>query len=540
MPEYAHLNVYDYTVFAAYIVATVALGFWVARKGVSTSKDYFLGGRALPWYVVGASIVATDISSEHFIANVGAAYRHGVVVAAGSWNTWIIYSLLIWVFLPYYFRTGLCTMPEFLERRYNVICRYIFAAFLVVGYVGGIIGGSLYAGGVAMESIFGLNLYYGCVLFAFATGIYTIYGGLKSAAWTDFMQMILLLFAGLLVPVLALAHSGNILTLAHDFPEKFQVFQPPTHKPFPFTGVFTGFLTVGIWYSCTSQHIVQRVLAAKDEWHARMGVVAAGFLHIITPFFFVLPGIAAFKLFPQLERPDQAYLMLVKSFVPTGLKGLILAGLSAALMSTLSTVVNSTATLLTMDLYQKAIRPNATEAQQIRFGRWSGVVVLIVGSAIAFVYAASTTPLFVKVQNLFFYIAPPFAVVFTLGILWRRANATAAITTIVTGFFFTWILDTWIFPEVAFLAPYNTYLHRALLAWIFCMAVMMTVSLVTARPPAVKTEGIIWSRRYASLPAEEQRRYSGWKDFRIWWLLFVGIVLSIYGFFLWYRLQHPW
>jgi solute:Na+ symporter, SSS family len=540
MPEYAHLNVYDYSVFAAYIVATVALGFWVARKGVSTSKDYFLGGRALPWYVVGASIVATDISSEHFIANVGAAYRHGVVVAAGSWNTWIIYSLLIWVFLPYYFRTGLCTMPEFLERRYNVICRYIFAAFLVVGYVGGIIGGSLYAGGVAMESIFGLNLYYGCVLFAFATGIYTIYGGLKSAAWTDFMQMILLLFAGLLVPVLALAHSGNILTLAHDFPEKFQVFQPPTHKPFPFTGVFTGFLTVGIWYSCTSQHIVQRVLAAKDEWHARMGVVAAGFLHIITPFFFVLPGIAAFKLFPQLERPDQAYLMLVKSFVPTGLKGLILAGLSAALMSTLSTVVNSTATLLTMDLYQKAIRPNATEAQQIRFGRWSGVVVLIVGSAIAFVYAASTTPLFVKVQNLFFYIAPPFAVVFTLGILWRRANATAAITTIVTGFFFTWILDTWIFPEVAFLAPYNTYLHRALLAWIFCMAVMMTVSLVTARPPAVKTEGIIWSRRYASLPAEEQRRYSGWKDFRIWWLLFVGIVLSIYGFFLWYRLQHPW
>lgn len=540
MPDSAHLNVYDYAVFAAYIVATVALGFWVARKGVKTSKDYFLGGRTLPWYVVGASIVATDISSEHFIANVGAAYRHGVVVAAGSWNTWIIYSLLIWIFLPYYFRTGLCTMPEFLGRRYNSVCRFIFSGSLVVGYVGGIIGGSLYAGGVAMESIFGLNLYYGCVLFAFATGIYTIYGGLKSAAWTDFMQMLLLLLAGLLVPVLALAHSGNILTLANAFPEKFQVFQPPTHKPFPFTGVFTGFLTVGIWYSCTSQHIVQRVLGAKDEWHARMGVVAAGFLHIITPFFFVLPGIAAFKLFPQLERPDQAYLMLVKSFVPTGLKGLILAGLSAALMSTLSTVVNSTATLLTMDLYQKVLRPGATEAQQIRFGRWSGVVVLILGVVIAFAYAASTTPLFVKVQNFFFYIAPPFSVVFSMGILWRRANATAALSTIVSGFLFTWVLDTWLFPHVPLLIPYNTYLHRALLAWIFCMGVMTIVSLLTAPPPAVNTDGIIWSRKYAALPAEEQRRYGGWKDFRIWWLLFVGIVLSIYGFFIWYRLQHPW
>src|SRR4029077_18221391 len=152
---------------------------------------------------------------------------------------------------------------------------------------------------------------------------------------------------------------------------------------------------------------------------------------------------------------------------------------------------------------------------------------------IAFLYAASTTPLFVKVQNLFFYIAPPFAVVFTTGILWRRANATAAVTTIVSGFLFTWLLDAWLFPNVAVLSPYNTYLHRALLAWIFCMAVMIVVSLLTAPPPPEKTEGIIWSRSYAALPAEEQQRYHGWKDFRIWWLLFVGIVLAIYGFFLW-------
>ena len=540
MPELVHLNAFDYSIVVVYLLLSIALGFWVSRRGVRTTREYFLGGRGLPWYVVGASMVATDISSEHFIANVGAAYKYGFVVAANGWNTWIIYSLLIWVFLPYYFRTRLATMPEFLERRFNSACRYLFSVFLIAGYIGGIIAGSLYAGGLALESIFGLNLYYGFALFAIATGVYTIYGGLTSAAWTDFMQMAILLVAGIAVPVLALAHAGNIFTLAHEFPEKFQVFHPPTHKPFPFTGVFTGFLTVGIWYSCASQHIVQRVLAAKDEWHARMGVVLAGFLHIITPLFFIVPGIAAFKLFPHLERPDQAYLVLVKSFVPAGLKGLILAGLSAALMSTLSTVLNSTSTLLTLDIYQKLLRPDATEAQQIRFGRWSGTVVLILGVALACVYASTTTPLFVKVQNVFFYIAPPFAVVFTLGILWRRANATAALTTIVTGFVFTWLLDTWIFPNAAFLSPYNTYLHRAVLAWIFCMATMITVSWLTAPPPREKTEGIIWSRRYASLPEEEQRRYSGWKDFRIWWLLFVGIILSIYAFFLWRRIQHPW
>lgn len=534
------LNVYDYAVLVIYLVATIALGLWVSRRGMKTSKDYFLGGRALPWYVVGSSMVATDISTEHFIANVGAAYKYGIVVAAGGWNTWIVYTLLIWIFLPYYFRTGLTTMPEFLERRYNSTCRYIFAVFLIIGYIVAIIGGTLYAGGLALESIFGLDLTSGMVLFALATALYTVYGGLTSAAWTDFMQMILLLVAGIVVPILALAHAGSLGPLIEQYPEKFQVFLPPTHKPFPFTGVFTGFLTVGIWYSCTSQHIVQRVLSAKDEWHARMGVVCAGLLRIITPMFFVLPGIAAFKLFPNLERPDHAYLMIVTHFVPTGLKGLILAGLSAALMSTLSTVVNSTSTLLTLDIYRRFKR-DATDAQQVRFGRWTSVIVFVLGVLVAVGFAANPeTPLFVQVQNVFFYIAPPFAVIFTAGILWRRATTPAAVTTIVAGFVFTWLLEAWIFPGVSLLTPYNTYLHRALLAWMFCSAMMIVVSLLTAPPAREKVEGIIWSRRYASLPAEEQARYNGWRDFRLWWLIFVLIMLSIYAFFIWRRITHPW
>src|SRR5438093_306537 len=537
------LNPVDYAVFFAYLAVTLVLGFAVARHVRGKPQDYWLGDRKMPWYVVGTSMVATDISSEHFIANVGIAYQYGIVAATGSWNSWIIYSILILIFLPYYVRTGLYTMPEFLERRFNATCRYIFAASLVVGYITAILAGSLFAGGLALEHIFDLrfaddpttNIQWGIVFFALVTGAYTIYGGLKSAAWTDFLQMLLLLAAGILVPVLALWRVGGITRLAHEMPDKFQVFLPANHPEFPFTGVFTGFLTVGLWYSCASQHMVQRVLSAKDEWHARMGVILAGFLHVITPAFFVLPGIAAIKLFPDMAKPDNAYLLLVKSLVPTGLKGLILAGMAAALMSTVSSVLNSTSTLLTMDLYRKVINPNATDRQQVRFGQLSGIVALAASVLIAFYFVDSDKALFTLVQSIFFFIAPPFAVVFLMGLLWRRTNATAAVVTILGGFAFRLIWEFLLLPYIPALREYRAaYRNGALINWVFCMITIVLVSLMTEPPPREKTSGIIWNARYAQLPEEERRRYGGWKDYRLWWFLFVAITLAIYGFFLWY------
>ena len=534
------LTAFDLAIFTAYIMLSVLIGFFAGRNARNDAKDYFLGDKGLPWYVVATSMVATVISSEHFIAQVGAGYSQGIVIAAFGWNAWIVYTLLIWIFLPYYMRTGLYTMPEFLERRYNSACRYIFAAFLALGYIASIIAGSLFAGGIALENMFGLNIYWGIVILGLLTGAYTIYGGLSSAAWTDFMQMGVLLAGGILVPVLGLTKVGGLLHLAHEFPGKFQVFHGPRHELFPFTGVFTSFLSVGIWYNCTSQHLVQRCLAAKNEWHARMGVVGAGFLHVITPVLFVLPGIIAYKLFPHLERPDNAYLMLVKSLIPAGLRGLILAAMAAALMSTISSMINSTSTILTIDLYKKVWKPNAAERDLVRFGQWSGLVVLFGGIAIALYYSTlKASFLFVLIQNVFAYIAPPFAVIFTLGILWRRATATAALTTICLGFAFTLFLQFYLFEHIAWLHPFGNYLHRALISWVFCMLVMIPASLLTARPPREKTDGIIWSPRYALLPQKEQAIYGGWKDFRIWWLAFVTLVLAIYGFFLWFRFQHP-
>ena len=269
----------------------MALGFLVSRRGRTSSQAYFLGGKTLPWYVVATSMVAADVSAEHFIANAGVAYRYGIVPATGSWNTWIIYSLFLWIFLPYYVRTGLVHRPPVsraaLQRRLPLDLLRLADRRLRRRRSS---PAALFAGGVALESMLGLPVSYGIVFFGLVTGAYTIYGGLKSAAWTDFMQILVLGAGGVLVPILGLRQVGGLAHLVREYPDKFQVFLPVTHERFPVTGVFTGFLTVGIWYSCTSQHIVQRVLAAKDEYNARMGVVGAGFLHVVTPFFFTVPG----------------------------------------------------------------------------------------------------------------------------------------------------------------------------------------------------------------------------------------------------------
>jgi SSS family solute:Na+ symporter len=283
--------------------------------------------------------------------------------------------------------------------------------------------------------------------------------------------------------------------------------------------------------------MVQRYLSAENEWHGRMGVILAGYLHIITPFFFVVPGLLAYKLLPNLDRPDHAYLELVKTLVPSGLKGLILAGMAAALMSTVPAVLNSTSTILTLDLYKKFVNRDSTDRQNVFIGRITTTLALLVSVGVALYFERKhDQTLFVLVQNIFFYIAPPFAVIFLLGLLWPRANAQAAMATIVLGFAFTWVLDKVLFKKVSFLIPYGeAYQHRAIIAWAFCMTVMIVVSLATRPPAPQQVEGITWSWRIARMPAELAARYAGLKDYRIWWAGFVVTILGIYAFFFWFQ-----
>ena len=526
----------DLVIVIVYMAVTLGVGFYAGSKRANTSKGYFMADKRLPWYVIGTSMVAADLGAQHFIAQVGASYARGIVIAAFGWNAWIVYAFLLWIFLPYYMRSNLYTMPEFLERRFNSACRNLFAIFLTVGYVASLIGGSIYAGALILQNMFGLNILVAILLLGIATGVYTVYGGLNAAAWTDFLQMAILMTCGLVVPILALQKVGGIFHLVQTTPTKFYFYHGPKDPLFPVTGVFTAFLTIGIWYSCTSQHMVQRCLAAKDEWNARTGIVFAGFLHIVLPLLFVIPGIIAYHMMPNLARPDVAYLALLQQLVPAGLRGLVLAAMAAAMMSTLATVLNSSATVLTLDLYQRFWKPHATDAEQVRFGMWNSALTLVVGMCIAYYFSqVKGWFLFVLVQNIFAYIAPPFAVVFLLGILWKRANGKGALATIVFGLPFGVFLEEWFFPHFALLKPYDSYLHRAFFSWVFCMTVMIAVSLATDPPPREKTEGIIWKPEYSALPAEERAKHRGWQDFRLWYFVLVAVALSFYGFLFWFQ-----
>jgi SSS family solute:Na+ symporter len=235
-----------------------------------------------------------------------------------------------------------------------------------------------------------------------------------------------------------------------------------------------------------------------------------------------------------------SYLALVKELIPTGLRGLILAGMAAALMSNVSSVLNSASTLATMDLYGKLVRPRASERELVAFGRWSGVAILCTSMLLAWYYSLRPDlSLYERLQSIFFFIAPPFAVIFLIGLLWWRATAKAAVWTIVLGFAFTAFLVFYAFRRIEWLQPYKTYQHPALISWFFCMGVMIVASLLTAPPPREKIDGVIWNPAYAKLPLELRQRYTGVRDYRIWWAGFVLCILSIYGFFLWWRFRYP-
>ena len=287
------MSTLNLTLFGVYLVGTVVLGLWVGRRHANDARSYFLAGEGLPWYAIGGSIIAANISTEHFIGMVGVAYAVGFVVAQWEWGNVVAFSALIWIFLPYYIRGGLYTMPEFLERRYNAHCRYLFAVCCLVLWIVAQMAVVMLAGAKAMRGMFDFDETATILALAALAGSYTIYGGLRSVAWTDFLQFVVMMIGGLVVAWVGLQKVGGLGALMQGAPEKFRIIYPATDKDYPWFGVWTLFLSVGIWYNCTNQFIVQRCLGARSEWDARMGVVFAGFIKVVLPLLIVVPGIVA-------------------------------------------------------------------------------------------------------------------------------------------------------------------------------------------------------------------------------------------------------
>jgi SSS family solute:Na+ symporter len=348
-----------------------------------------------------------------------------------------------------------------------------------------------------------------------------------------------MMLGGLIVTVIGLHRVGGLHELMLASPEKFKIIYPITDKDYPWLGVWSVFLSVGVWYNCTNQFIVQRCLGARSEWDARMGVVFAGFMKIVLPLLVVIPGIVAFKLFPGLKDTDQAFPSLVRELVPVGLSGIVMAGLASGMLSHISSVLNSSSTVFTMDLYKPFFGGGKSEQHLVRVGRLSAFAILALATVLAVWFSHRQLGVFVLIQNVGAWVAAPIAAVFLLGVLWRRTTAAAATFVLVFGFPYTAFVEYYLFKHVTWLMPFDNWLNRTLLVWLTSMMLLVVVSLFTRPPDAERIRGIIWSWEVAKLPESERERNRGFRNLLLWWSIFIGIMAALYVYVIWFQYGGP-
>jgi len=498
----------DIAIILAYFVLVFAIGFYFSRKE-RTSADYFLASRNVGWFAIGSSLFVSNISTEHFIGLAGSGASSGLAVGHFEWLACLIVLLLGWVFVPFYLRSNVFTMPEFLELRFSRACAVYLAVVSILAYIFTKISVHLYAAGVVLERVVGWNPLTAALILVIATGVYTIAGGLAAVIYTDLVQTMILIAGAVILTAIGLDRTGGFAGLRMAVPESyFHMIKPIGDAEFPWTGIFFGAPILGIWYWCTDQVIVQRVLSAKDEGNARAGTIFAGFLKILPVFMLVLPGLIAFALYRdafvvrdgQVTNGDIAYPMLVINLLPAGLVGVMIAALMAALMGAMSSVFNSASTLVTLDFYKK-IAPHANEAQLVNFGRAAtGVLVLLGILWVPFIRLISSQ-LFIYLQAVQAYISPPIAVCFIFGILWPRMNGAGAIASLLTGFvlgtvrFVLEVLDKSRHFDAAGIRSLIdlNFLHYAIAMFLVCAAVLVVVSVLTPAPDRRTLAGLTFA-----------------------------------------------
>ncbi|MCA9670858.1 MAG: sodium:solute symporter [Myxococcales bacterium] len=479
----------DYSVVAVYFIAIAIIGVWASRQREDTSDDYFLGGRGMGWPAIGASLFASNISAEHFIGLAGTGAESGLAVGQFEWLACLILLLLGWLFVPHYLRTRVYTMPEFLSRRFGPGCQTYLSAVSLVAYVFTKVSVAVYAGALVLQTVLGWNIWVGAIVLVAATGVYTVFGGLRAVVYTDFAQCAVLLGGAALLTWLALSKVGGFGAIRAGVPPEFlSVWRPASDAGLPWTGIVFGAPILGIWYWCTDQMIVQRTLAARDLPAARKATLLAGYLKVAPVFILVLPGIAGRLLLPG-RAPNQIYAEMVTTLLPSGLRGLVIAGLLAALMSSLSSVFNSASTLAVMDFYRR-LRPEASEKRLVRAGQLATVALVVVGLLwLPFINVISDQ-LFVYLQSVQAYISPPIAAVFLFGLLDKRVNNSAALLTLWSGLaggalrFVAEIGVKRRFITTPWLVRFATinFLHFAALSFAASAAVLVIVSRFGAPP----------------------------------------------------------
>ncbi len=534
------LDLYDWLAIGIYFLIIAGIVAWVMSKKQENTEDYFLAGRNVGWFVVGASIFASNIGSEHVVGLAGAGAGDKLPMLIYEIQAWVV-LILGWVFLPFYKRSGVFTMPEFLEKRFDARSRWVLSVFSIIAYVLTKISVTIYAGGVVVSALLGIDFWTGAIATVVLTGIYTVLGGMKAVVYTETLQAIILVLGAGALTFIGLDAVGGWESMKETItPEYLNMWRPASDPDFPWPSLLITSTIVGIWYWCTDQYIVQRTLTARNIKEGRRGTIFGALLKLLPVFLFLVPGIIALTLKMRGElhwdTPDQAFPVLMSNLLPSGLRGLVAAGLLAALMSSLASVFNSCSTLFTVDIYKK-LRPNTPEKKLVRTGQIATVVIVFIGILWIPIMANISGVLYEYLQKVQSYIAPPITAVFLLGIFYKRINGLAAFVTLVVGFIagaFRIVLELQkdnLDPN-GFLFKVGDVNFLTFGAWffLFCIVLAITVSLLSSIPSMEKVKNLTFQTISAEEKAENKASYN-WKDIVVSILVLaaVGWVMIIFN-----------
>jgi len=545
----------DWVVLGIYFLILIVVAVWVALQRNKNTEDYFLAGRNVGWFVIGASIFASNIGSEHVVGLAGTGFSSGTPLAHYELHAWIV-LLLGWLFLPFYMRSGAFTMPEFLEKRFDSRSRWFLSVFSLFAYVLTKVSVTIYAGGIVVSELLNLDFWIGAIGIVVFTGIYTIIGGLKAVVYTETLQTVVLILGSVIITYLGFQEVGGwnelTKTVTEVSPDHFNMWRPMNDPDFPWTGLLIGGTIVGIWYWCTDQYIVQRTLAANNIMIGRRGAIFGAYLKLLPILIFLIPGIIAYALTIQnpemfnvidsngIERADRAFPMLVTTLLPVGIKGLVAGGLMAALMSSLASVFNSCSTIFTIDIYKK-IKPEKSEKYLVNIGKIATLVIVVLGIAwIPIMEKIGGGVMYQYLQNVQAYIGPPVTAVFLLGILWKRINAQASIVTLSAGlvllivrlsseiYFQSEISSGIVVDSVFFEFATINFSHMAIFIFVFSALLCVTVSILTDEPDYSRIKGLSFGTTTREMISKE-KSYTNFDI--IFSVLLVLLVIGILVFF---------
>ncbi len=484
------LGLIDCAIVAGYAVSLIAIATLVSREKPGHKKsteDYFLAGKALPWWAIGASLIAANISSEQIIGMSGSGYAVGLAIASYEWMSALTLIIVGKYFLPIFLKRGIYTMPQFLEQRYDSSVKLVMTVFWLGVYVFVNLTSVLWLGAIAVNSLTGLDIIYGIAALAALAAAYSLYGGLKAVALTDIIQVLMLLGGGLLIAHITLDQIGGGIgplagfqRLMAEMPEKFDLIlskDNPEYRNLPGIGVLIG----GMWmmnlsYWGFNQYVIQRALGAKSLKEAQSGIVFAAFLKLLMPIIIVVPGIAAAVLAPGLERPDQAYPEMMK-LAPAGVRGLIFAALIAAIVSSVGSMMNSISTIFTMDLY-RSVRPASSERHLVTVGRIASMAALLIAVAAARPLLGGFDQAFQYIQEFTGFFTPGIVAIFLLGMFWRRAAPLGAIGAAIGSAALSFAFRLY--------APDIPFMDRVGVVFLLCIAIAVALSYLQKPPGADK------------------------------------------------------